>query len=148
VWNSSIQGGASISASWNNTKHTFVDLNGDGLVDIVDTEDNLKVKINRGNRFWNMGTWSSFNLNSESVSVTGSGNGAGTYSPVIPIPILGTCIKIGSFSGNANISTSINKTEKMITDFDGDGFPDLIEKINEGVIRVYHSRIRRTDKLK
>lgn len=147
LWNSSIQGGVSLTSSWNNTNNTFIDLNGDGLVDFVDAQGNLNVSINRGNRFLPPQTWNTYNLNRESVSVTASANVAFTIAPNIPIPFLG-CIKFFALTASGTLSTSTNKTEKTILDFDGDGYPDLIEKISGTHIRVYHSRIRRTDKLK
>lgn len=154
LWNSSVQAGVSLTSSWNNTKNTFIDMNGDGLPDYVDTDNNLDVKINRGNRYMGAVDWSSFDLERESVSVTASKNAAVTFSLGFGIPFTDICIKFLALTGNVTLSTSTNKTEKMIIDFDGDGYPDLIKKINEGilidegVIRVYHSRIRRTDKLK
>jgi len=148
LWNSSIQGGISLSSSWNNTKNTFVDINGDGLVDFIDTSEDLKVSINKGNRFINPAKWSNFDLNRESVSVGSSKNFAFTISPNIGIPFTKICLKLFALNINATASASTNKTEKMITDFDGDGFPDLIEKISNNKIKIYHSRIRRTDKLK
>ncbi|UPQ78288.1 hypothetical protein M0M57_11730 [Flavobacterium azooxidireducens] len=148
LWNSSIQGGVSLTSSWNNTKNTFLDINGDGLVDFVDTDDELNVSINRGNRFIAQQQWSDYNLNRESVSVTAGGNLAFTIAPNFGIPFTSLCIKFFAITVSGNLSTSTNKTEKTITDFDGDGYPDLIEKISGTQVRVYHSKIRRTDKLK
>ncbi len=149
LWNSSIQGGLSLTSSWNNTKNTFIDINGDGLIDFVDPDNNLRVNINRGNRFATTVTWSSFDLKKESVSATASKNAALSITPNIPIPFVGTCLKFAAVTVNGTLATSTNKTEKTIIDFDGDGFPDLIERLGDGnMIRVHHSRIRRTDKLK
>ncbi|HRZ32036.1 MAG TPA: SpvB/TcaC N-terminal domain-containing protein, partial [Flavobacterium sp.] len=148
LWNSSIQGGVSLTSSWNNTKNTFLDINGDGLVDFVDSDDELNVAINRGNRYIAQQQWSDYNLKKESVSVTAGGNLAFTIAPNFGIPFTSLCIKFFALTVNGNVSTSTNKTEKTITDFDGDGYPDLIEKISGTQVRVHHSKIRRTDKLK
>src|SRR5690606_36692782 len=150
LWNSSVQGGVSLTSSWNNTKNTFIDINGDGLVDFVDTDDNLGVRINTGNRFLNEVNWSSYDLERESVSATASKNFALTIAPNFGIPLTSLCIKAFAITGSYTLSTSTNKAMKTIIDFDGDGYPDLSEKLSESgtKLRVYHSRIRRTDKLK
>ena len=47
-WQGSVEAGISLSTSWNKTTNTLVDINGDGLLDMIYADDNLGVKLNLG----------------------------------------------------------------------------------------------------
>ncbi len=147
-WNGSFEAGASLTSAWNSTEATLIDINGDGLLDLVKSGDKIEVALNRGNNFVDFGQqWSSRNLKRESVSIGATVNLTGTVAMVWPL--LFFCLKLPALSGSKSLeSTSTSKTKKSITDYDGDGYPDIVEQINNNTIRVHSSNIRRTDKLK
>jgi RHS repeat-associated protein len=148
-WNGSAEFGVSLTSAWNNTTSTLVDMNGDGLLDYVNTDAAIVVTLNTGNKFsQNSNQWSGENLKRESVTVGATANLGATAAMVWPI-FFGLCLKAPAVSLSKSIlSTTTNKTKKTITDFDGDGYPDFLEELSPGTVRVYHSRIRRTDMLK
>ncbi|MDR6969251.1 RHS repeat-associated protein [Flavobacterium arsenatis] len=148
-WNGSVEAGISLTSAWNSTEHTLVDMNGDGLLDYVGTGDNIHLAINQGNKFTNFGQLSSaFNMKRESVSIGSTINASATAAITWPLPF-GFCLKIPAVSLSGSIaSTTTSKTKKSISDFDGDGYPDLIEDIGNSKLVVHSSNVRRTDKLK
>lgn len=147
-WQGSTEAGISLTTSWNKATNTLVDINGDGLLDLIYADNDLGVKLNLGNQFIDKGVWSSsYNLKQESSTVGASLNFGFTYAFVWTI--FGIPFKIPAININGTpLSTSTNRTLKSIKDYDGDGYADLLEKIGVNRINVYHSRIRRTDKLK
>ncbi|MES2574080.1 MAG: SpvB/TcaC N-terminal domain-containing protein [Bacteroidota bacterium] len=147
MWNGSFEAGVSLTTSWNSTTNTLADINGDGLLDILYTNDDLGVKLNLGNQFVDKGTWGNYNLKKESASVSASLNVGATFALIWQIWFITFKIPAVSINGTP-ISTSTNKTKKSITDFDGDGYVDLVEEVEPNEVNVYYSRIRRTDMLK
>lgn len=148
LWQGSAEFGVSLATSWNSTINTLVDINGDGLLDLINTENAIAVKINTGNQFIDKGTWNAnYDLKKESASVSASLNAGFTFAFIWTIWLLNFKIPAININGTP-ISTTTNKTKKSISDFDGDGYPDLIEETGPSTVRVYHSRIRRTDMLK
>lgn len=70
------------------------------------------------------------NLDNQSASMDNSINVAGVFSIIVPFPFIGP-IKI-PFGINATIlSNSKNSIKKSIEDFDGDGYPDYVEHMND-----------------
>jgi len=149
-WNGSVEGGISLTTSWNKSTNTLIDINGDGLLDMIYADDDLGVKLNIGNKFIDKGIWtSSYNLKRESASVSATLNIGFTFALVWRFPLIPIPFKIPALNFQTSpISTTTNKTTKSITDYDGDGYADLVEQINPTKIKIYYSRIRRTDKLK
>lgn len=147
LWNGSVEGGVSLTSNKNSTHNTIVDINGDGLMDFVNTEDHIQVQLNTGNKLLNMPVWTSdFNLKNESETTTVSENLGVTFALVWTI--FAFTFKIPAVSGNGSLSQSTSRTKKSMSDFDGDGYPDLIEEISTNRLRVHSSRIGRTDMLK
>src|SRR5690606_24417767 len=164
----SISAGA--GADFSNTEITFVDVNGDGLVDLIKLNDDNKyhVYINNGNGFDSTPLPLSYEGNSllslHTVNDNTSFNAGIDFDhfqhktiwtfwvpiligPIlIPIPLIRLHGKAG-ISAQANGSVTKSDTKKSIEDFDGDGYPDFIEKNNKN-IKVYYSNIKRTNKLK
>ena len=149
-WNGSFEAGATLGVGHNDTQNTVTDINGDGLADIVSSSDaGITVRINRGNAFAAPQLWSDFNLVKESEVQQSALNLGATIAFIIPIPFISVCLKIPALNVNGTpYSTATNKTKKTISDFDGDGFPDLVEELNPGQILVRPSNIRRTNMLK
>ena len=146
-WNGSLEAGVSLTTSWNKTTNTLIDINGDGLLDMIEADNDLGVKLNLGNKFSNSTIWTSnYNLNKESASVGAALNIGFTFA--IVWNFWGFKFKIPAVNFQSSpISTSTNKTTKSIVDYDGDGYGDLLEQISPNTIKVYYSKIRRTDKL-
>lgn len=154
-WQGSVEAGISLSTSWNSTQNTLIDVNGDGLLDLVYRintgifeNDKIGYKLNIGNKFVDKGELSSFyNLNRESASIASSLNVGFSFALVWKIGFWRLKLPAMNWNGTP-LSTSTNKTKKTMTDFDGDGFIDLVEEVSPNNVKVYHSRIRRTDLLK
>ncbi|MCZ8296204.1 MAG: SpvB/TcaC N-terminal domain-containing protein [Flavobacterium sp.] len=147
-WQGSVEAGISLTTSWNETTTSLVDINGDGLLDMIYADNELGVKLNLGNRFVDKGIWSSYyNLKNESASTSASLNTGFTFALIWKF--WGWRFKIPALNWNGTpLSTSTNRTKKSLTDFDGDGYVDLVEEVGPNTVKIYHSRIRRTDKLK
>lgn len=150
LWSGSIEFGASINRSNIHTDFSLIDMNGDGLTDLVSSADGgLKVRLNRGGNFAPEIVWSGFNLKRQSEAVSMATNLGATLALVFGIPFTSLSIKLIDVNVSGSpYSTSTSNTKKNITDFDGDGYADLIEEIAPGTVRVYKSNIRRTDMLK
>lgn len=151
--NASIEAGVSIGSTDSDTNNTLIDMNGDGLLDKVSSTDSqISFDFNRGNQFSSspIAIDNPFNFANSAQTTTMGINGTGTFALIWPLYLIVTVIplKIPDVSVTASGSTSTNRTQKTISDFDGDGFNDLIEEISSNTVRVYHSRIRRTDLLK
>ncbi len=154
-WNGSFQADISVTASMNSTKNMLVDINGDGLMDVISSngtllslEPYINVQLNLGNTFQNYGTWNTnYNLNKESQTTSASLSAGITFSLILRFWGIPFKIPAMSFSGSP-YGTSTNRTKKSISDFDGDGYPDLIEEVSKSKVKVYSSKIRRTDMLK
>ncbi|WP_291151923.1 RHS repeat-associated core domain-containing protein [Flavobacterium sp. UBA7680] len=151
--NGSIEAGLSLGRTDSDTNNTLFDINGDGLLDKVSSNgSSLSVDYNLGNNFASNVTQISnqFDYKNNAETVNSGINGTGTYAAIWPLYLILVTIplKIPSVSVTASLGSSTNRTKKTLTDFDGDGYPDFVEELNPGTVRVYSSRIRRTDMLK
>lgn len=149
--NGSIEAGLNLGRTDSDTNNTLIDINGDGMIDQIDSNNGtLNVKINQGNKFSTTAISTSiFNYKNNSSTATAGLNGTVTSALIWPLYLVFFVIplKIPDVSITASGSTSTTRTKKSISDFDGDGFPDLIEEVNANSIKVYSSNIRRTNKL-
>lgn len=143
----------------NTTKSSFQDIDGDGLTDLLNVSNNEGTfNINNGNGFSsnhidlkyineNRITLDQDNKTS-SLSVSGS---ASKFFAIISYLNWPKWLKIfhikvgGTVSGSASLSLS--HANKSFKDFNGDGFVDYIERDGNN-LKVYYSRIKRTNKLK
>ncbi|WP_396156858.1 SpvB/TcaC N-terminal domain-containing protein [Flavobacterium sp.] len=151
--NGSIEAGLSLGRTDSDTNNTLFDINGDGLLDkIASNGSSISVDYNLGNKFVSNFTQISnqFNYKNSAETVNSGINGTGTGAIIWPLYLLVITIplKIPDVSITASLGSSTNRTKKTLTDFDGDGYPDFLEELSPGTVRVYHSRIRRTDMLK
>ncbi|UUC44935.1 toxin TcdB middle/N-terminal domain-containing protein [Flavobacterium cerinum] len=149
----SIEAGVSVGKTVSHTEQNLIDINGDGLLDLVIShpDSGLKIRLNQGSSLGPLTAWSDFKLQNSATSVKSSLNASGTIAWIWPIIIPLCCtipLKIPAITASASTSQSTGRTTKTISDFDGDGYPDLIEEISSTKIRVHSSRIRRTDMLK
>ncbi|MBO4736555.1 MAG: hypothetical protein J5614_09210, partial [Paludibacteraceae bacterium] len=152
-----LQGKANISAGTNATftetygTHQYMDVNGDGLPDKVFYDDPKTpgvtglyyANINTGSGFDSEKDWylSASPINkSKSTAASVYGNGGAT------IPA-GWIVTVTPFVSGAKTS-AVSKTQKAMSDFDGDGFPDLLESDSETSLSVHYSKVGSTNKLK
>ena len=115
---------ASASASNDETSRLMVDVNGDGLPDMV--ESNGQVRLNVGYCFlggqnWGVGTPRKGSSTSFSGGIGGSFN-----------------ISQYSISGGVGINGSLNGTDAALMDIDGDGLPDRVSRVDDGIHVCYN----------
>jgi len=117
--------GASLGGGSDNTAFTWMDVNGDGLPDKVNAVGGVALNTGYGfNPFenWDMRVVREGNSKNFGMSIGGNFN-----------------IGQASIGGGVGVNLSRNQTDKMLTDFNGDGLPDLLEKISTG-IRVKYNK--------
>ena len=144
--NGSFQAGFSLQKSNSTCNTSYVDVNGDGLVDKLTISSSiLTVQLNMGNGFGPSIVWSGLNSIRNSTSVGQSVNAAFTIAFQIPIPFLPLKFCINpSVNGGDGVSREYNQ----ISDIDGDGFPDVLFSVNDGNLIVQRSTIGRTNMLR
>lgn len=149
------------SSSKGTSDRLYEDVNGDGLIDILEIDNNNKttnVRYNLGNKFDVavplLKTGSAVDFTEDTHSYNGSlsfgGNLMINFGPItiVPIfPILLLYIKAGA-GANANFGLNISDTKKIFKDMNGDGFVDLVVDNGGDSFKVNYSRIGRTNKLK
>ena len=142
ICSGSISGGVSLSVGSNSTDHALVDVNGDGLPDIVSANANgLTVQLNIGSGFGSPLVWANGVGIDSSTSTASSANVAGTVSiPAFAIRIV--------TNPSASVGKSVHRTTATLADIDGDGFVDALSSDNESSISVRRSTIGCTNKLK
>lgn len=142
-----------IAGSAGTTEHVLMDINGDGLVDRVTSENtNATVRFNLGKEFGPeipitaAQSLSSPNLKlaSRSRSLAASLNAGFYFGFTIP-PALAVWIKFGVNAGGS-MSLSVSDVEKSFLDFNGDGYTDFVEA-DGADFNVNYSAIGRTNKL-
>ncbi len=152
-----LKGSASIGAGVNGTMSNtsllsqLCDVNGDGLPDKVENKDNgtLKVHFNTGSGFdskeHTMSCAAGIYLNkSTSVSVMPHVNGGFTFR-------IGFVSVTPFFTGSVvsdPLHGTINRTVRAFSDFDCDGFPDILQSDDANELKVYSSQMGCVDKLK
>ena len=132
-------GGVGYSRSDNSTSSTLLDVDSDGLPDMVVGD---KVYFNNGVGFDN----EPVNLNGlltygRSVAKVFNGDFAGGYAfPVCPW--LSITVS-ASYQGSG--STSFNRTERQLMDIDGDGVADIVESDENSKVTVRLGKIGKTN---
>ena len=156
VWQGSIQAGASISGSYNQTTAMMMDVNGDGMPDRVwrtlnDINSILaggtvivtNVKFNQGNGSWsptmqlNIGRFHASTNYSESLNV------GLTYGFT-----LWGIFKVTVGVDGSPYSGSVNRDYIQLVDVDADGLPDLVSSDNENQLTVRYNQGGRTNLLR
>jgi RHS repeat-associated protein len=156
MWNGAFGGGASVSESHNYTQTTLMDINGDGLPDIVSTgTDKLIVRFNNGAGFGSANNWPGAlpaysNLKNKTIGATSLGDGTSTSGSV--------SAKVGygfqvwfitiSFSVGINGGETVGQPSLQYTDVNGDGFVDGVRSADDSVIEVALNPIQRTNMLR
>ena len=134
------------TVSTNNNRVTYLDINGDGLPDILtyDEKNNACVLINTGNGYKDMATLDDVNLGtnkSSSISVYGDVAVKISFHILFAKFCLTPSVKYSTSDG-------VNRTTAAIMDVDGDGLPDLVESNDADSLIFYPNLAGRTNKLK
>jgi hypothetical protein len=152
--------GVGIGASLSSTENRLIDINGDGLPDIVSIASNsvwagynllnyvpqgeLKVQLNNGNGFDPKQTWNSSLWSEKTIASCLNANAGFT----LRIPIIPFIIK---FVINPCAQAGITNSKGMedIRDMNADGYPDFVTTdLISSTATVKYSAINRTNKLK
>jgi RHS repeat-associated protein len=145
-WAGSISVGYGINRSENETKQALVDVNGDGLADMITATNPMKVKLNTGIGFGTEIMWNGASLPlDKGVSVGESANAAFTIG--IPIYLVFITLKI-CINPSGSIGQGVSRQTTQLSDIDGDGFPDFLNSEKDGELSVLHSTIGKTNLLK
>lgn len=140
--NGSIVAGVGISKTDNEADETFMDINADGLPDMVKGNN---VYFNTGSGFATPILWNGLGTLDEGESVGQSANAGFTIGITIPIVFIVLKICINPL---ASVSSGVSHTLTQLSDIDGDGMPDFLLSDKENELRVRSSRIFRTNLLK
>ena len=147
-----VSGGIGGGSSTATSLRSFLDVNGDGLVDIVQVNENTGqtyVKYNLGNKFGYIQGITS--LAQETKTFSGYAHLNGGYYVNIPclfifgVPVL--YVKPFGLDLSANIGLSVSEINKGLRDVNGDGLPDLVVNTNSG-LKVHYSQLGKANKLK
>lgn len=146
-----ISGGLGGGSTTAESKLTYNDVNGDGLVDmLIVNGSSTAVRYNLGNRFDDPLNLSA-DFSRDSKTHSGHASLGGGYYVNIPIafvlfvPVL--YLKPIGADISASIGLSVNEINKGLRDVNGDGFPDLVENTDNG-LKVHYSKVKRTNKLR
>ncbi|HEX2936571.1 MAG TPA: SpvB/TcaC N-terminal domain-containing protein [Bacteroidales bacterium] len=140
IKNNSISAGVGISKTLNETTVSFIDINGDGLPDLVKGKS---VMFNTGCGFAAAVNWDGLGAIDAGKSIGESANAGFTVAIGIPIIMIKVCI-----NPSGSVSRGVSYTTTQLSDFDGDGMPDFLSSEKEGELYIKSSTINRTNMLK
>ncbi|AZA83244.1 hypothetical protein C1637_24095 [Chryseobacterium lactis] len=131
MFNGSIAFGAGKSETLNDQKTTLIDINNDGLADLVtNSGGNLSVQINTGNKFVSI-PWNASSNIQQDISRGYNMNVGVTASILIPLGTTGNSLKI-SINPSTSFGEGDSNVKQQILDLNGDGFPDLLRSQADG----------------
>lgn len=134
--------GEGTSITTNRANHALQDINGDGLLDLLISDNPMLVKINTGNGFGPEIPWPGATVLDEGTSNSVSASGAFTGCIYI-FPVFRLC-----FNPQSSMTSGSSRQKSQISDVDGDGYPDVLYSNNDGHLTVQRSTIGRTNLLK
>ncbi|WP_170234731.1 SpvB/TcaC N-terminal domain-containing protein [Chryseobacterium hagamense] len=149
------------SSSKGSSDVLYEDINGDGMIDILEVDHTNKttaVRYNLGNKFDVarplLKSASGIDFTEENQSYNGSLSFGGSmmfnFGPIPIVPaftILTLYLKAGA-GANANLGINVSEVKKIFKDMNGDGYADLVMDDGGNAFTVNYSRIGRTNKLK
>jgi RHS repeat-associated protein len=131
MFNASISLGAGKSETRTDQKTSLIDINNDGLADLVSNSGGtLSVQLNTGNKFVSI-PWNASSAIQQDISRGFNMNIAFTASILIPLGTSGNSLKI-SINPSASFGGGDSNTQQQITDLNGDGYPDLLKSQVDG----------------
>ncbi|MBS0011180.1 MAG: hypothetical protein KFF49_07210, partial [Bacteroidales bacterium] len=134
--------GVGISKTDNEATETFMDINADGLPDMVKGNN---VYFNTGKGFGPPLEWTGLGILDAGESVGQSANAGFTATMIIPLTfvVLKVCI-----NPSVSLSSGVSHTLTQLADINGDGMPDFLSSDREDALYVKSSNIFRTNALK
>ncbi|MBO7227757.1 MAG: hypothetical protein J6V33_09250, partial [Bacteroidales bacterium] len=152
----SIVGGMDISISHNQTKIMFMDINGDGLPDIVsrtqltDIDEIIDegslistyVSYNLGNGMWT----TKKALNIERFNFSESYSESLNTGFTLGVPLFGFKVTVGLNGSPYN--GGVNRDKIQLVDINADGLPDLVKSNSEDKITVRYNKSGKTNLLR
>ena len=140
----SINAGCGLSESENNSTRLFLDINGDGLADIVRDDGSYQtVLYNNGN-----GTFSSPDLIPYITSIDYGVSYNESFNVGITLGFSFEYVKFGFGLQTSPYNQSFSKDKVQFVDFDGDGFIDQVSSDDENNITVKYNLSGQTNLLK
>ncbi|MBO7636261.1 MAG: hypothetical protein J6S89_06745, partial [Paludibacteraceae bacterium] len=125
--------GVGLSSTTSNALHAYADLNGDGLVDLIDGDDTY---LNIGGKFIKV-RFLSFEYNDRGKTNAESANTGVNFSVCIPVySVVGVEIAVDI---NASLQHSVSSSLYAVDDMDGDGYPDLLRSNDENEFTITQS---------
>ncbi len=149
--NTSFAVGFGAGESTANLNADLIDVNGDGLTDlVVKTSSIYRFYLNNGNRFEDSAVqifYNGLSINQD-YSFTGNVYGSYTFGFTIPIPLLFITIKI-TFTPTVGLNAGVNEKRIAIQDINGDGYVDVIQKGSDnGDVIARLNKVGKTNFLK
>jgi RHS repeat-associated protein len=151
----SISGGFGANYTTNNTTDNFIDINGDGLPDLVSRNgifdiDNLVQNNNSLNIRYNRGG-TNLNFSNPTLLIPAADIFRNTkLSSNVNVSVtIGFCVWYLKFAINpkANLSWGVGRSESMFTDMNADGLPDYVYEENHE-IKVRYNQLGKVNLLK
>ncbi|WP_407434453.1 toxin TcdB middle/N-terminal domain-containing protein, partial [Treponema sp.] len=136
------------STSTSSVKRMYLDVNADGLLDIIEADSQIpgtaKVRFNTGSAFTDnfeqitLPKWDDtnmFNPLTSNVSTTVTLNGSVGVSVNVSVPVWFVTINFTtSVGGGNNTSSTVNVADITMTDLDGDGKADQVLQLADGSV--------------
>ncbi|WP_242158318.1 SpvB/TcaC N-terminal domain-containing protein [Aestuariivivens sediminis] len=116
-------------------------------LDSIIPKKDIEVRINTGNGFSERIPWKNAKKIGKEKTLGSSINAAFTACIPIVVPP-GVPVAKVCFNPDADVSRGFSKSTYKISDFDGDGFPDLLASNSQNHMQVNKSTIGRTNLLK
>ena len=137
----SFTAGIGLNISGSRSKATSLDINGDGLNDLLYESGNTHhVYLNTGTSYQLWGSTNPYPVvladqpnQSQNFGFTGDVGGTYVYSPQLHVK--------ASVSVNGGMNFAINKARTSFQDFNGDGALDLVTSEENGDLLIYYSKL-------
>lgn len=139
-------GGLNGSTSDSSSPLLLIDINGDGLPDVVKElgSGSYLVYMNTGSGFASAPiTWNGGGAPHLSENKTNTAGGGVYFTIQIPIFLFGSII----INPGADLNNSVNTPQAVLQDVNGDGYPDQLVSGDENTLQVYQNNWGRTNLL-
>ncbi len=149
IGNASFSFGFGAGESTANMNAALVDVNGDGLPDlVVKNSATYKYYLNNGTEFEDSAVPIFYNGNSIDQDHSFTGNIYGSYTYGFTIPLWFIVIKV-TFTPTVGLNAGVNEKRITIQDIDGDGFVDVLQSgADNGDVVAKLNKVGKTNYLK